>query len=800
MAKNASWLNRLRTQWETSLRFRLMALGLAPLLVAFPIVIAVLVLFGGERANTLMYANVQSSLASANNYLSQIKSSTTRSVSQTTRSERLARLLRDKAKRAELDELLRTTAQGTGLDYLVIIDSQQKIIASSTGSGTGIFLPGSHVIRQAQSGIATAAFERFEADQLATVSPNFRSEARVMLADNSEHVETRGLVLNSAAHFPLMANELDAILVGGTMINQNYPLIEHLREILFPVGILPGNIEGMAVISLDDIAISISRQRHLGDRQMGIRLPPDVATSVLQTGLPWVGRNVFSGSNFTMGYEPLIDSEERRIGILGVGFPNSPYVQSALLILGIVSIVLALVMMAISVVFLRAGRQLSTRLGLISSTMNRVAAGERSARTPVIGQDDEVGQLMRHFNALLDSNEREEATRRTAEAELDAYRRHLEQLVSMRTVELNTRNEQLDAIFALSLDGFVSFDMERKVSFVNGAFLRMTNLVERDVIGLDQSEFSKRMASISEPSAVFPGIAFLRSGRKHSELESQPATGATGSRRHVFELSRPSRRVLEINLRVGEMEGVSQVLYCRDVTHETEVDRMKSEFLSHAAHELRTPMASILGYAELLLAMDFTEAERHEFLSVIHRQAELLVSIINELLDLARIEARQGKDFVHEQLDLHELLNEVIAGWKVPDGRNAPAIIGNSGIWLQADRKKLMQALGNLVSNAYKYSPMGGEVNIELALYPAENDVPGRIFITVSDHGIGMTPEQQARVCERFYRADSSGKIPGSGLGMSIVKEIIELHGGGIEIASEIGKGTQVKLWLPIAK
>jgi signal transduction histidine kinase len=117
--------------------------------------------------------------------------------------------------------------------------------------------------------------------------------------------------------------------------------------------------------------------------------------------------------------------------------------------------------------------------------------------------------------------------------------------------------------------------------------------------------------------------------------------------------------------------------------------------------------------------------------------------------------------------------------------------------WVRADRSKLTQALLNVLANAYKYSPKGGAVELEVLDAPATEDQPVRIGLRVVDHGIGMSPEQVARVCERFYRADASGSIPGTGLGMSIVKEIVGLHGGEVEIASQMGTGTTVTLWIP---
>ena len=354
---------------------------------------------------------------------------------------------------------------------------------------------------------------------------------------------------------------------------------------------------------------------------------------------------------------------------------------------------------------------------------------------------------------------------------------------------IHDRTEQLDAIFALSPDGFLSFDAARRVKYVSPAFVRLTGLDEASLIGLDESGFSLRLAALCVPAARFCGLAMLR---------AMSDAGAMASERYQsIELAGPGKRVLQVGLRQAQAETVSQILYLRDITHETEVDRLKTEFLSTAAHELRTPMASVYGFTELLMTQEFEEAERSEFLATIFRQSELMIAIINELLDLSRIEARRGQDFTLAEIDVHALLREVVAGYKTPDGRPAPQLPPAAGpLPVRADRNKLGQAIGNVISNAYKYSPAGGAVDIE-TLAPAAGELPPRIGIRISDHGIGMAPEQLARICERFYRADTSGQIPGTGLGMSIVKEIVELHGGQLEIASQPGAGTTVTIWLP---
>jgi signal transduction histidine kinase len=391
--------------------------------------------------------------------------------------------------------------------------------------------------------------------------------------------------------------------------------------------------------------------------------------------------------------------------------------------------------------------------------------------------------------------------------------------------QIEDRNEQLNAIFSLSPDGFVSFDAGRHVKYISPAFTRMTGLDEHEVIGLDESGFSQLIADACLPDASFPGIDALRRVRKAS---SDVATALQGgrvsnaplavadsglapehskaSRHRLIELAGAGNRVLEVGIRESKAETVSQILYFRDVTHETEVDRMKSEFLSTAAHELRTPMASIYGFVELLLNQEFDAADQRDFLETIFKQSELMISIINELLDLERIEARRGKDFVITSIDMHVLLREIVVGFKPPFDRPAPLEPSpNESHWVRADRKKLTQAISNVLSNAYKYSPAGGTVAIDLispkthAPDNNQTDSLPAFGISIRDHGIGMTAEQLGRICERFYRADTSGKIPGTGLGMSIVKEIVELHDGWLQIDSQIDIGTTVTLWLPAA-
>lgn len=241
-----------------------------------------------------------------------------------------------------------------------------------------------------------------------------------------------------------------------------------------------------------------------------------------------------------------------------------------------------------------------------------------------------------------------------------------------------------------------------------------------------------------------------------------------------------------------EQEMLAAKLRARD-----ELEHLKSEFLAAAAHELRTPMTSIYGFAELLIQRDMPAEKQRRYLDTIHRQCASMMELTSELLELSHLESRRGRDFNKQAVALDQLTAEVLGDFKLPAGRQpADLQIDPAGHWtVQGDRQKLRQALLNLVSNAYKYSPDGGPVTVRL-----QCDAEARqIQMVVQDRGVGIPADKMGRLTERFYRADPSGKIPGTGLGLSIVKEIAQLHGGSLQMDSVAGVGTTATISLPMA-
>ena len=252
-------------------------------------------------------------------------------------------------------------------------------------------------------------------------------------------------------------------------------------------------------------------------------------------------------------------------------------------------------------------------------------------------------------------------------------------------------------------------------------------------------------------------------------------------------------RTSVIHDREGKDSGIVTIIH--DVTHEREVDRMKTEFISTAAHELRTPLTSIQGFSEILLMREnLKPEEREKFLTYINKQSVGLAAIINDLLDISRIESGRGFALNKQPCDAGEAIQQIVPYFQEHyTNHQFEVALPEKPVQLHVDKEKMGQVLKNLLSNAAKYSPEGGLIQ-----------VVGEIFedhyrISVQDQGMGMTPEQVDKMFDKFYRVDASNTaIEGTGLGMTVVKHIVEAHGGKVWAESELGKGTVVTFTIPV--
>lgn len=255
----------------------------------------------------------------------------------------------------------------------------------------------------------------------------------------------------------------------------------------------------------------------------------------------------------------------------------------------------------------------------------------------------------------------------------------------------------------------------------------------------------------------------------------------------------PEEVVARVNTHL-KLQRLQQELQ-KTIAREREANKLKTRFVSVASHELRTPLAQILYASNFLeeFGEQIAAAQKTQLFATIERAVNQMTKILNDMLILSRQET--GKfEFAPQLTDVQDFCQNLLAEFRVLCEKTHQLVFSGPEAPLPAvvDANVLQLILSNLVANAIKYSPAGGTIHVRLLPTPA-----GLLF-RISDEGIGMSSEDQQHLFEAFYRGRNVGKITGSGLGLSIVKQFVEVHGGTIQVASEVNKGTTVTVTIPL--
>ncbi len=373
----------------------------------------------------------------------------------------------------------------------------------------------------------------------------------------------------------------------------------------------------------------------------------------------------------------------------------------------------------------------------------------------------------------------------------ELIRDQAERLGSMlrgQQVEASRQQAILEAV----ADGVLVTDPSNGITFINTSAERILGLKSVQVLGQTLDHFVGLFGKAAQ--------TWMQTIRSWSDDPSSHQVGDT----YAEQLTLENGRVVLVHLApvTWKNEFLGTVSIFRDITHEVEVDRLKSEFVATVSHELRTPMTSIKGYVDILLmgaAGAMNENQTH-FLEIVRSNTERLSILVNDLLDISRIEA--GRVSLSMQaVDLRELADDIIAdllrrsqeenkpiGMMLDAPPNLPRIRG--------DIERVRQILDNLVDNAYHYTPENGQITIHM------HREDRLVQVDVKDNGIGVPLADQDRVFERFYRGEHPLVLatPGTGLGLAIVRQLVAMHGGKIWMASTgiAGDGSTFSFTLPV--
>lgn len=357
---------------------------------------------------------------------------------------------------------------------------------------------------------------------------------------------------------------------------------------------------------------------------------------------------------------------------------------------------------------------------------------------------------------------------------------------------LQESEERFRTIFESNPDPVILARLEDgEILDVNKAFENATGIARLEALGHN----SENLGLWEETSQR---ESFREMLQRHGEVDNYEAT---------FRVHDAKLRTALVSARVLKLHDSSCILLViRDITTEkeaervlVEMDKVKSELISTAAHELNTPLSAIMGYTELLITPEISsglsEEQKLGFLHEVYDRGEALSHIIDNLLDIDRIDRGQPTALDRQETDFREVLSKSIAFFsfhdtehtyilELPDSVEQPIVM--------IDRHRINQVLENLLSNAMKYSPKGTQIILKVQMEREGWE------IRIVDQGIGMTQDQLDRIYDKFYRVDSSDtSIGGLGLGMSIARQIIESHNGEIRVESTPGEGTTVVFTLP---
>jgi PAS domain S-box-containing protein len=370
-------------------------------------------------------------------------------------------------------------------------------------------------------------------------------------------------------------------------------------------------------------------------------------------------------------------------------------------------------------------------------------------------------------------------------------------------LEAEIERDRLSAAIQSSNDAIIMFDLDRRLTLVNRAWVALFGISDRDLLGLTDQQILEQITHIfHQPNEVLDMI---------NQLFDSPQNEASGE----LIIHSPAYHALiwySVPVRTSAGSSLGRLFIFRDATRERKADQIKTEFVSTVSHELRTPLTSIKGYTDLILEGDAgpITPDVREFLQIVQSSADRLVAITNDILETSRIEA--GQVTLNAQpLNLPAAIYQIadtIRPLLARKQQNLTIDLPHDLPLVSADQDRLAQIMTNLLSNAHKYTPSQGHIRIHV--YPAtERDAwhpapvaanAAWLVVCVADNGIGIAPQDQEQLFTRFYRVNNpvALRAGGTGLGLSITRSLVELHGGRIWYQSQPDSGSSFFFSLPI--
>ena len=339
--------------------------------------------------------------------------------------------------------------------------------------------------------------------------------------------------------------------------------------------------------------------------------------------------------------------------------------------------------------------------------------------------------------------------------------------------EVSTQKNQIETILLHMTDGIIAFNMQGEIILINPAAKKFLSIAPEDITFDDI--FSKFKLGINMEKIIY--LENWTSTEQRIQLEDKYMKVFFAPFKN--ESDRP--------------DGVIAVI--QDITEHVRLDNVQKEFVADVSHELKTPITSIMGYADTLLEGEYDKETQEKFLNVIASEARRMARLVTDLLTLSRYDSNKNK-VRKESFDLGELVKQCQDKLQLEIEKKHHTVncfVTADVPPVYADKYDIERVVLNILTNSIKYTSDGGEIKIYVGF--VYNDA----YIKIFDNGIGIPEEDLSRIFERFYRVDKARtrEMGGTGLGLSIAKEILDKNGGSIDIKSTVGKGTEVVIRIP---
>jgi len=411
----------------------------------------------------------------------------------------------------------------------------------------------------------------------------------------------------------------------------------------------------------------------------------------------------------------------------------------------------------------RIARGMTKPLEAVTRAAQRIRNMDYEARVEVDPRG-EIGELGRAVNAMAES-------------------------LQQQMVRIRQKESQLESVLDNMTSGIVMINRAGVILLLNRMAEELLGMPAHELLGRQYTEARQQYELVR-----LIGDALERREHLRDELT----------------FYYPEERQIEINLVPieGRDDSGGLLLVLQDVTAIRRLERMRSEFVANVSHELKTPIAAVKGFAETLLGGAGGDPEtQRAFLQIIHDESDRLNRLVNDILELSKIESRRAP-LLFSPVELGPFIGKTVELLAKEAERKNIRIETEVGdeLYVEADEDRLRQIVVNVLSNAINYTPEGGRVRIQVEPVAsgdgqiAEEDDYDAIRIRISDNGIGIPKKDLPRIFERFYRVDKarSRSSGGTGLGLSIVKHLVELHRGSIAVESTVGVGTTFTIELPV--